>query len=193
MAIAASKVALVLLAAGRSERFGASEKLSMPLSGLPLGLHVAQTLTGMDFARRIAVVGTGAPDYAAVGLECIMTDKPDAGMGYSLSRGIMALAGNPVEAALIVLADMPFVTKDHVARMLKAFTGQALASSWGVRPTPPALFPRDSFGALSELDGDYGARGMLQHARLVRGSELSLTDIDTLAEFARWSGVKTRI
>ena len=42
--IAADAVAVVLLAAGRSTRFGARDKLAEPLAGLPLGLHAARML-----------------------------------------------------------------------------------------------------------------------------------------------------
>ncbi|WP_156456134.1 NTP transferase domain-containing protein, partial [Sphingomonas sp. CCH9-E2] len=38
--IRAERAVLVLLAAGRSRRFGAADKLTIPYLGRPLGLHV---------------------------------------------------------------------------------------------------------------------------------------------------------
>ena len=48
-------VAAILLAAGRSRRFGAADKLAVDLDGLPLGLHAARTLADVPLAARILV------------------------------------------------------------------------------------------------------------------------------------------
>ena len=49
-------IALLLLAAGRSRRFG-RDKLAMPIARRPLCQHTALAFAGQSLARRIAVVG----------------------------------------------------------------------------------------------------------------------------------------
>ena len=68
--IAVERSVLVLLAAGRSERFGdVGSKLDQPFLARPLGLHVAVALEDMPFQQRIAIVdGASAPSDHANGI-----------------------------------------------------------------------------------------------------------------------------
>ena len=173
--------ALILLAAGRSRRFGAADKLAQPLGGRPLGLHVAHTLRAMPFAARIAVVSQVPPDFAAYGFALAANPAPDEGMSRSIAIGLDAARGHPVEAVLIVLADMPCVTEAHVARLFAAADGPdtIVASSDGERPSPPALFGASWFDALAALHGDAGARTLIRRARHVIAPPGELVDIDS--------------
>ena len=54
--IAVEKCVLVLLAAGRSERFGDRNKLEEDFLGKPVGLHVVTALEDMPFLERVAVI-----------------------------------------------------------------------------------------------------------------------------------------
>src|SRR3546814_17898790 len=59
-------VALILLAAGRSPRFGVADKLAAPLHGRPLVQHAATTLSPLTFGRHIAVCSSSLlVDFAA--------------------------------------------------------------------------------------------------------------------------------
>ena len=58
--IAVEDTVLVLLAAGKSERFGGTgSKLDQEFLARPLGLHVAVALSAMPFWERVAVVDGG--------------------------------------------------------------------------------------------------------------------------------------
>jgi molybdenum cofactor cytidylyltransferase len=174
-------VALVLLAAGRSVRFGAA-KLEAELWGLPLGEHAARALAGVPFARRIAVTGRARLDLP--GFERAANPAPEAGLAGSVRLGVAA--AEDAEAVLLVLADMPCVTERHVRAVLAACgEGAAVASSDGVRPSPPALFGRRHFPALLALEGDAGARELLRGAVPVRAGPGELTDVDTPEELER--------
>ncbi len=179
----AADVALILLAAGKSTRFGGS-KLDAPLDGLPLGLHVVHTLADIRFARRLAITGRAAIDYAAAGFTILPNHDPVGDMASSLRLGVAA-AGDAA-AVLILLADMPRVTAAHVRRLLDAAEGATaiVASSAGGAPRPPALFGQAHLARLATITGDHGARALLRDAKLIAAPREELVDIDTAADLA---------
>ncbi|HTG37191.1 nucleotidyltransferase family protein [Sphingomonas sp.] len=179
--IAAEDVALILLAAGRSERFGDRDKLEQPYLAEPIGFHVVTALEAVPFHTRIAVVSGTRLDYAARGYRVVVNDHPEQGQGGSLALGIAALRTTGANAVLIALADMPRVTAAHIYRLLDTAVGEAavVASSDGVCPMPPALFGAAHFDALSALTGDAGARNLVRAGHHVVTSPAELVDIDT--------------
>ncbi|WBH17708.1 nucleotidyltransferase family protein [Sphingomonas radiodurans] len=182
--IAAEDVALVLLAAGKSTRFGDS-KLDALLGDQPLGLHAAITFAAIPFARRIAVTGRCQLDYSAHGYAVVTNDDPVGDMASSLRLGIAA-AGDAA-AVLVMLADMPRVTAAHVGQMLEAADGPdaIVASSDGGVPRPPALFGRAWFATLATITGDHGARDLIRSGKQVAAQPGELVDIDTPEDLQR--------
>lgn len=185
--IEAERVALVLLAAGRSERFGAQDKLMAPYLGRPLGMHVVVALEAVPFCERIAVTAGTALDLAGCGYRIIRNDDPSAGMGRSLRLGVEAACAGRAEAVLIALADMPRVTATHIYRLLDRAEGPdaIVASSDGTVPRPPALFGCDHFDALLGMHGDMGARELVRHGHHVVTSPAELADVDTPEDLAK--------
>lgn len=171
-------IAAVLLAAGRSTRFGAENKLLAPMDGIPLGLHAANMLARLPVDRRIVVTGAAVLEWP--GFTPIENDRPETGMAHSIALGVAAARRGRADAVLIALADMPFVSEAHYRRLLACHRGPGsrAASSDGSRPTPPALFGADWFDTLEQLSGDQGARALLGHAELVAADPRELVDID---------------
>ncbi|MBR0552647.1 nucleotidyltransferase family protein [Stakelama marina] len=185
--IAAEATALVLLAAGRSRRFGDQDKLSIDYLGRPLGLHVVVALEAVRFATRIAVVSGTALDLGAHGFDVVANDDPAAGLSRSLRLGVEQAMQRDIEAVLVALADMPRVTAMHVWHMLDYAEGPdtVIASSDGRAPCPPALFGRTHFDALLSQTGDTGARDLIRAGHHMVASPDELIDIDTPEDFAR--------
>ncbi|HSX55299.1 MAG TPA: nucleotidyltransferase family protein [Sphingomonas sp.] len=183
--IGAEQVALVLLAGGRSRRFG-SDKLTRLYLGRPLGLHVVVALEAVPFRERIAVVSQTTLDLASCGYRIVRNDDPGAGMGRSLRLGVEAACASGAEAVLIALADMPRVTATHIYRLLDRAEGPdaIVASSDGVIPRPPVLFGCAHFGQLLRSEGDMGARDLVKHGHHVVTSPAELVDIDTPEDLA---------
>lgn len=188
--IEAERVALILLAAGRSRRFGADDKLMAPYLGRPLGLHVVVALEAVPFCDRIAVVSETQLDLAPCGYRVVRNDDPAAGLGRSLRLGMAAAAAGKADAVMIALADMPRVTATHIYRLLDRAEGSAaiVASSDGVDPRPPALFGSDHFAALLTSQGDIGARELVRRGHHVVTSPAELVDIDTPDQLAALIG-----
>ncbi|WP_404712018.1 nucleotidyltransferase family protein [Sphingomonas sp. MMS24-J13] len=173
-------VAVILLAAGLSSRFGPRDKLAVPIDGLPLGLHAARMLAPLPFARKVAVTAANGPDFAAYGFTAIVNRDPAAGQSGSIRLGLAEARTAQPQAVLIALADMPFVPVAHIHALLARFGGnKVVASTDGYRPGPPALFDASFWPILEGLSGDSGARALLRDARLVSASPAELADIDT--------------
>lgn len=184
--IEAERVALVLLAAGHSRRFG-GDKLTQLYLGRPVGLHLVVALEAVPFRERIAVVSDTKLDLAGCGYRLVHNDDPAAGMSRSLRLGVQAACGSGAEAVLIALADMPKVTATHIYRLLDRAEGPdaIVASSDGEIPRPPVLFGCSHYDELLRAEGDMGARELVKHGHHVVTSPAELVDIDTVEDLDR--------
>lgn len=184
--LAPEQTALVLLAAGRSQRFGDADKLAEPYLGQPLAFHVVTALERMPFLARIAVVSGTTLDFAVRGFRIVENPDPASGQARSVRHGVAAAQAAGAQAVLVALADMPRVTATHCYRLFDASDGAAtlVASSDGVRPMPPALFGGDHFPELLGLEGDSGARRLILRGHHVVTRPEELVDIDTRADLA---------
>ena len=182
--IAPETTALILLAAGKSARFGLSDKLTEIFLGQPLGMHVVTALEAVPFARRVVVRDGVQLDYAARGYHEVHNTRPEEGLSLSLKMGVEAARGPGIEAVLVALADMPRVTAAQIYRLFDAASGAdaIVASSDGVHPKPPALFGANRFDALVALEGDSGARDLILAGRHVVTHPDELIDVDTEEE-----------
>ena len=182
----AEDTALVLLAAGRSRRFGDADKLAERFLDKPLAYHVVTALEAVPFRCRIAVVCQTSLDFAARGYTVIENPNAEDGQAGSVRLGVQAAIDQGASAVLIALADMPRVTATHVYRLLDYAEGPdaVIASSNGVHPTPPALFGVRHFPELLRCCGDEGARALVRggHHVITRADEL--IDIDTPEDLA---------
>jgi molybdenum cofactor cytidylyltransferase len=175
------KTALVLLAAGKSERFTDGDKLTEEYLGHPLAYHVVTALENIPFLARIAVVSDTTLDFASRGFQVVENPDPSHGQARSVRYGVQAAEQAGAEAVLIALADMPRVTVAHCYRLFEASDNGAtlVASSDGVQPMPPALIGRDHFAELCSLEGDAGARTLILRGHHVITRPEELVDIDT--------------
>ena len=186
--ITVERTVLILLAAGRSERFGdVGSKLDEPFLNRPVGLHVVIALEDMPFLDRVAITGGAKIDYAAHGFAVIANDDPAQGMARSVRLGVEAAQRAGADAVLIALADMPRVTASHIYRMLDVADSldAVVASSDGCDPKPPAIFGRERFEFLLTLEGDAGARDLVKAGRHVVTTPAELIDVDTPEELER--------
>jgi len=185
-------ICALLLAGGRGERFG-GDKLAAPLAdGTPLAVAAARPLlAGCD--RVLAVLRPGREALGerlrAEGCALLVSERTLAGMGASLAAGVAAAPD--AEGWLVALADMPGIRAATVAALaarLRAGDGIVAPEHAGRRGHPVGFAAR--FGAqLRRLDGDTGARGILQAhpdavVRLAVTDPGVLQDVDTRADLA---------
>jgi molybdenum cofactor cytidylyltransferase len=183
--VEAANIAVILLAAGTSQRFGTDDKLLAHLAGEPLALHAARHIVELAPRRRIAVCrddhGALARLLASHGFEIIVNPHPEHGLSRSLSCGIAETARGPDAAAMVCLADMPFVSTGHLRKLIARFDPvetPIVASTNGDATMPPALFARALFEKLRSGEGDRGGKALLADAALVHARADELADID---------------
>jgi molybdenum cofactor cytidylyltransferase len=164
----AVKLAAVVLAAGRAERFGADKRLAR-FRDRPLIEWALAALAGFDFAQKICVVRDDDPigDVARrYDIAPVVNDRAAEGMGTSLACGVAALG--EVDGAFIVLADMPDIPPGlHAAMAARFAEGDAdiVVPRHAGRAGHPVLFGAACFTALKALTGDRGGRSLIDQGR----------------------------
>lgn len=154
----------ILLAAGRSTRFGA-DKLMHPLDdGTPMALAAARNLQAA-LPGALAVVNGENPELMALleelGLRVTVCPNAMLGMGASLAWGVSQ--SRDADGWLIALADMPWILPDTIRAVAGAVAGASAIAApvYQGRRGHPVAFGRDYGPALVDLWGDEGARGLL--------------------------------
>lgn len=188
---------LILLAAGASRRMGRPKQL-LPVAGRPLLRLAAETALAAPVSPVVVVLGAHAaeitPCLDGLPVQIVVHARWERGMGSSLRAGLQALtAGTPGLAAVIVaLADQPDCPADHLARLIatQRTTGRTIvASASGGVLGPPALFTAQWFPRLLRLDGETGARRLLQEQResVAIVPREAAADLDTPEDYARFT------
>ena len=184
-------VAAIVLAAGRSTRMGADNKLLCEVAGKPLLRHAVES--ALASAARPVLVVTGHQrsevEAALSGLAVTMVANPAyaSGLASSLKAGIGALP-RQIGGVLVALGDMPLLRPADLDCLIAAFVaaqGQAIiVPTHRGRRGNPVVWPAACFAELLALKGDVGARQLFAaHAEQIREVPVDATailaDIDT--------------
>jgi len=188
---------VIVLAAGASSRFQGTKQLAK-LGGKTLIELVIDAIPKAQVKEIVVVLGHGAPAVRKAladreGIEFVTNAGYEAGMASSITTGISRMASS-ADGVLILLGDQPFVTRSFLRRMLRVFESgsskaRIVAAGYGDLVAPPAVFSREYFQELSALEGDQGARSLVQsHAGSltvldVRAKRM-LVDVDTRVDLA---------
>ncbi len=191
----------VLLAAGRSSRTEGHHKLLAEFDGVPLIRKSAQTMLHSRLSNIVAVVGYRSSDveHALRGLTLSISHCGDfsLGMGASLAHGFAHESLRCCAGVLVMLADMPEVTSDHIDRLVDFFVRsggeQVVRGSHASHPGHPVIVPPFLYQRMRELRGDEGARSVLRNAdittQLVDLGRAALSDVDTPCAVASAGGI----
>lgn len=163
----AHNIFVLVLAAGQSQRFGAT-KLLEEFGGRPLLQHALAASQEACPGNVCLVTGHASEDLAkaAVGLadQIVLNDDYESGIGSSIARGVSHLI-NDAAAVIILLADQPLITGAHLKEIMKRWKDDPdtiVATHFSGVDGPPVLFGQRFFGQLSKLEGDTGAKQILR-------------------------------
>ena len=186
-------IAIVLLAAGKASRMGEGgpHKLLAEFDGVPLVRRSAETALASGADAVVAVTGHRSKEIeralSDLAVERVYNPDYATGMASSLVAGIGMPAVQQTDGVLVMLADMPGVTSKDLRLLMSAFrkaNGQAIvrAVSRGKRGNP-VILPRVVYDAVMRLEGDVGARHIIETSGLVVKDvdigEAAHLDVDT--------------
>ncbi len=196
------RIAALVLAAGRSTRMGAINKLIAEIGGKPLVRIAAEQALASHAGPVIVVTGHQREKVEAAldGLPVRLVHNPDyaEGLGTSLKAGIAAVPAD-ADGVVVCLGDMPQVSAGLIDKLLAAFDPErgalVVVPSIEGRRGNPVLWSRRFFPDLMRIEGDIGARHLIGAyteavAEVPVEGEAALTDIDTPESF---SAVKAEI
>lgn len=169
MTASPSKVAAIVLAAGRSSRMAPRNKLLEPFAGEPVIVGVVRAALNSGARPVIVVTGHAAPRIAEGlhGFDVALVYNPRFadGMSTSLNAGIAALREDH-DGALVMLGDMPQVVPADLRALLAAFAAANDRRAICVpvragRRGNPVLWGAAYFPAIMQIAGDVGAKHLL--------------------------------
>ena len=161
-----SSISALILAAGRSSRFGSPKSLARIGAATALGslleiAHAAKldpviTVLGPEADRIRDVVGKTVCTW-------IVNHNYSLGQTSSLQTGLNTLKGTEIGVALF-LVDHPFVRSETVSQLAANFTSnreRVVRPTWHGRGGHPTFIPASVFGDLLRLHPNESVRGVL--------------------------------
>lgn len=160
-------VAVLLLAGGRSRRYGTDKRRATLHNGVTLLRQSIDNAlaSGLEVWVCLRADDTGmASEIASLGARALLCASSDKGMAHTLaegvSKGILPLPGNT--GLLVALGDMPCIRPATFGAVAEKLTPHNIClPQWRRQSGHPVGFGRDFYPAITALIGDRGARAIL--------------------------------
>lgn len=202
MTTVSSSTSAIILAAGSSTRMGSAKQL-LRLDGRPLLQHVLDNVRASHVKEIILVLGASA-DVIRGEIETdiervVLNEHYRDGIGTSLKAGLSAV-NSEAGAALIVLADQPFVRPETLNQLIaehrRSKAEIVIPLYRGFRGNP-VLLDRAVFPEVMALGGDIGCRAIFgDHldgiVKLAVEDVGILLDIDRKSDFEALRSISSR-
>jgi len=187
-------VAGVVLAAGASTRMGRN-KLLFALQGVSVLRRAVGQAAAAGLDPVLVVLGHEAEharrELDGLAVQTTLNPAYLQGINGSLRTGVAALPAD-TQAAVVMLADMPFVTSDMLATLVQRFrNGSAplVISEYAGVNAPPMLYRRSLFPELLALSGEGCGREVVRRhrheAEVVAWPASALADLDVPGDYDR--------
>jgi molybdenum cofactor cytidylyltransferase len=160
----------VILAAGASTRLGQPKQL-VPIGGEPLLLRTVRMAREAGCNPIIVVLGFEAERMRKVLIDApvliLENEEWRSGMGSSLRRAVAALDKLEPRSsdALVLVCDQTALSAQLLRELLRAHSlglRSITASRYAGRAGVPAIFSAHHFPELLRVEGDRGARGIIE-------------------------------
>ena len=185
----------IVLAGGTSSRLGRPKQL-LELEGRPVLQHVVDAARAAGLEEVVVVLGHKADEIATAielppSARTTFNPRYAEGQSTSLAAGLSA-ASPGSRAAVVLLGDQPRLGADVIRAVVETYrrTGaKVVRASWGGTPSHPVLFDRGVWEAVQAVEGDRGARDLLEanpdwEVRVEVG-EAPPGDLDTWDDYER--------
>lgn len=164
------KLALIMLAAGNSRRFG-SNKLMYEVDGVPMYQRTLRLL--QKAAERIPdsrIVVVTQPQYSEIidvvketGAEVLFNPKPERGIASSMQIGLEI--AKDADACLFTVSDQPWLTAETIIALYDAFQSEnkgMACTVWGEKTGNPCIFSKKYYRKLMKITGDKGGKQIIK-------------------------------
>ncbi|MBD2356784.1 nucleotidyltransferase family protein [Tolypothrix sp. FACHB-123] len=187
-------IAIIILAAGASSRMGQPKQL-LPYQGRSLLQHTVESAIASLCNPVIVVLGANAQQIRSQVnqnlVQIVENPQWHLGMSTSIRSGISALNNysQNIEAAVITVCDQPYISTEIINNLIAAYSSTKkpiVASQYAETLGVPALFSRQFFPELLELNKDTGAKYLIKKYRdlvLTVNFPLGSIDIDTPQDY----------
>jgi molybdenum cofactor cytidylyltransferase len=184
--------AVLILAAGSSTRLG-RPKQTLLYKGQTLVQKIVSTATELQSGPVLLVLKEGGKMDVQEDIIILENPNADSGMATSIHCGISYLEANEpnIETVIITVCDQPFITTELLQEMIIKYQETHLpiiACQYDAIIGTPVLFHKSMFKALLALNGDKGAKQLInQHAQQVGliNFPLGNIDVDTEEDYER--------
>ena len=166
--IANGNVIAIVLAAGRSKRFGSDKRLTPLVDGKTL---LSQTLSVVlpDFQHTYVVLKTEDDPQAVLSLpylkhvQILRAPHADCGLGSSLADAFHRLQNANGLAAAVFLGDMPWLLPATCQNLIACATAENIVRSrYKGQAGHPVIFGRNFWSELKQVSGEDGARALFK-------------------------------
>ena len=172
------KLGCIVLAAGKSARFG-ENKLLANLNGAPVLARTLRAVPREAFETRVCVCASAEVERLANACAFPVKRYPGGALSDSISAGLAEMP--ELDGIVFVNGDQPLLRRESLLRLTEAFAmnPQAVCRlAFGGAAASPALFPAGMRNALEELRGEEG--GMTAAKR--SGAEIVCVEASCAAE-----------
>ncbi len=186
----------ILLAAGASTRMGCV-KLLLPWKNSTLLEHSIEQLKESEIDFFVVVLGANQDIIREKvnfdGIDVVVNSQWQKGMATSIASGVSFLLKKKpeIQSILVALSDQPLLDYKYYNNLIDKILiskNKIVASSYSKELGVPAIFDRDYFDNLLDLEGSQGARSLLRGGSVkvtpVNAGELAL-DLDTRETYNR--------
>ncbi len=154
-------ICAVVLAAGKSERFG-SQKLEHPYHDKPLLQWTLDVLKKMNLDRvLISSKHLDISKFDLKGFKVLMNEEAQKGLSSSVKLAISECENS--DAILFFLGDMPEIKKDLIERVLSFGISHITFPHFKGIKGFPVLLPSSYFEEAKKIEGDVGLRNVIKN------------------------------
>ena len=164
------KIGLIILAAGAATRMGRPKQL-LSYQGRSLILHAVEVALASLCQPIIVVLGAYVerikPELMPKAVQVVENSQWQEGMSSSIRAGMSMLlkTNSKLDAVIISLADQPLVSPQIFNQLIQSYQETQkviVASKYNETTGVPALFGNALFPELMQLEGDKGAKALIQ-------------------------------
>lgn len=189
-------VSAILLAAGESRRMGMTNKLEVPIAGVPLLRRSAKTLLASHLHEIVVVLGHAADVSRQLlqDLPLTLVENPHyrEGQMSSVYRGLDTLAA-AADGVMVCLADQPLLTPMDIDLLIDAFDRQRdsaiLVPTWQGQRGNPVILAWNQRATILQGRRNLGCKRLIERnpelvTTFAMPNDHIVSDLDTPGDYA---------